>query len=368
MELIDAWHAASATVLPQGIEIWDSHTHAGSNDPDGVVGTVPRLMEKLDGAGHTGAVLITSQEPTGYPAANDRILRSCAESGGRLIPYLRVDPNLGAESVAEAERCIKLGAKGIKMHPRAEAFSVANATVAEVGRVAAANGVPIMFHAGRGIPALGDDVLRLVDTIEGLNVILGHAGISDLSWIGPEAINHPGLFFDTAWWSMPSMLMLFATVAPRQIVYASDTPYGTPMTISTVAMRAAGSAGCSSDALKGVFGGNILSLVAGVRPSVEGEPAGNRIMPQDPVVYTVYASFHAALTQMFNGGDPEEAVSLGKLAVRVPDDHPHADMFAAVSATVEEIDFAADRMSQIARPLLGAAASVLTPNQPLPSF
>ena len=368
MELIDAWHAASATLLPLGTEVWDSHTHAGSNDPDRVVGTVPRLIEKLDAAGHTGAVLITSQEPTGYPAANDRILRSCAESGGRLIPYLRVDPNLGAEAVAEAERCIKLGAKGIKMHPRAEAFSVSNPTVAEVGRVAAAHGVPMMFHAGRGIPALGDDVLRLVDTIDGLNVILGHAGISDLSWIGPEAGNHAGLFFDTAWWSMPSILMLFATVAPRQIVYASDTPYGAPKTISTVAMRAAAAASCSDDAFRAVFGGNILSLVSGVRPTVVGEPAGSAVIPQDPVVYTVYASFHAALTQMINGGDPDEAVSLAKLAVRVPDDHPHSAMFAAVSATMERIDFSSGRRSEVVRPMLVAAAAVLTPNQPLPAL
>jgi len=189
MELIDAWHAASATILPADTEVWDSHTRSGSNDPDGVVGTVPRLMEKLDAAGHTGAVLITSREPTGYPAANDRILKAAADAGGRFIPYLRVDPNLGAEAVAEAERCIELGAKGIKMHPRGEAFSVAHPTVAEVGRVAAAHGVPIIFHAGRGIPAIGDDVLRLVGSVEGLNVILGHAGISDLSWIGPEAAN-----------------------------------------------------------------------------------------------------------------------------------------------------------------------------------
>lgn len=206
------------------------------NYPDGVVGTVPRLIQKLDEAGHAGAVLITSQEPDGYPPANDRILKSAADARGRLIPYLRVDPNSGAEAVREAERCIDLGAKGIKMHPRGESFSVADPTVADVARVAAANGVPIMFHAGRGIPALGDST-------DGLNVILGQAGISDLSWIGPEAANHPGLFFDTAWWSMPSILMLFATVAPRQIVYASDTPYGSPKTISTVAMRAASAAG-----------------------------------------------------------------------------------------------------------------------------
>jgi len=178
--------------------------------------------------------------------------------------------------------------------------------------------------------------------------------------------SQPGLFFDTAWWSMPSILMLFATVAPRQIIYASDTPYGEPKMISTVAMRAASAAGCSDDALRPVFGGNILSLVSGVRPTVEGGPAGNSLIRQDAAVQEAYSSFHAAITQMLTSGDSEEPVSLAKLAVRVPDDHPHVAMFATVAATMDRIDFSSDRMSQVARPMVVAAAAVLTPNQPLP--
>lgn len=355
-------------MLPPGTEVWDAHTHEGSSDPDGVVGTAPRLIEKLDAAGHRGAILISSMEPSGYADPNDRILAIAAESNGRLIPYVRVDPRLGAAAVAEAERSLGNGALGIKMHPRGESFSVSDPTVADIGRVAAAHGVPILFHAGRGIPALGEDTLRLIEKIDGLNVILGHAGISDLSWIGPEAESHPGLFFDTAWWSTPSILMLFATVSPRQIVYASDTPYGSPDVISTIAMRAAGAAGYSDDAFRAVFGGNILSLLKGVRPDVEGLPAGSGIIPQDPVVFTVYASFHAAITQMLRGGDPSEAVSLARLSVRVPADHPYADMFEVVAATMERIDFTADRRSKMVRPLLVASSAVLTPSQPLPTF
>ncbi|KAA3638605.1 MAG: hypothetical protein DWP92_05875 [Armatimonadetes bacterium] len=368
MDLVSAWHTASVAVLPHGTEVWDAHTHVGSNDPDHVVGTVPRLIEKLDEAGHAGAVLISSMEPDGYPAANDRILKDASNSDGRLIPFLRVNPNRGVDAVAEAERCVSLGAQGIKMHPRAEAFSLSHPTVAEVGRVAAASGVPILFHAGRGIPALGEEALRLLESVDGLNIILGHAGVSDLSWIGPESVNYPGLYFDTAWWSTPSILMLFASVAPDRILYASDTPYGSPMMIATIVMRVAASAGLSDDAFRAVMGGNLLSLVSGVRPRPSGSPAGSDIVSNDPVALTVYSSFHAAITQMLRGGDPEETVSLAKLAVRVPATHPHADMFHAVAETMERIDFASDRRSSYVRPMVVAAAGVLTPEQPLPTF
>ncbi|MEZ5174885.1 MAG: amidohydrolase family protein [Acidimicrobiia bacterium] len=366
MDLVSLWHDASAPTLPRGIEIWDAHTHTGANDPDGVVGTASRLLDKLADAGHAGAVVMSSMEPLGYPQANDRILKEAGISNGRLIPFLRVDPRLGSVAIKEAERCLALGARGIKMHPRGEHFALSHPSVADIGRVAAAHGVPILFHAGRGIPTLGDDALNLIDSVDGLNIILGHAGVSDLSWIGREAASHPGLFFDTAWWSTPSLLMLFATVAPDRILYASDTPYGSPKMISTVVMRVAAAAGYQPDAYHAVFGRNLLDLVEGRRPDKVGEPVGSGIMPVDPVGYTVYASFHAAITQILRGGDPGEAISLGKLAVRVPDDHPHAAMFAAVSATMEHIDFTSPRRSDIIRPLIVAAAAVLTPEQPLP--
>lgn len=348
--------------------MWDAHTHTGSHDPDGVVGTIPRLMEKLDDAGHTGAVVMTSMVPDGYPSANDRILKEAAGSNRRLIPFLRVNPNLGADAVAEAERCLSLGARGIKVHPRSEKFAVSHPTVRELGRVAAAHGVPMLFHAGRGIPTLGDDVLRLVESVEGLNVILGHAGISDLSWIGPEAVNHPGLFFDTAWWGTPSMLLLFSTVPPDRILYASDTPYGAPKTISTVVMRVAAAARHSETAMRAIFGDNLLDIINGRRPDHVGEPAGAQLLAIDPAGYTLHANLHAAITQMIHGGNADEAISLGMLATRVPADHSHAEMFAAVRSTIERIDFTSDRRSNTVRPLLVAAAGVLTPTQPLPDL
>jgi hypothetical protein len=71
---------------------------------------------------------------------------------------------------------------------------------------------------------------------------------------------------------------------------------------------------------------------------------------------------------MLRGGDPNEAVSLARLSVRVPDDHPYAEMFEAVGATMEHIDFTSERRSAIVRPMLVAASAVLTPNQPLPTI
>ena len=40
---------------------------------------------------------------------------------------------------------------------------------------------------------------------------------------------HPNVFIDTAWWNPADHIALFSLVAPSQIVWASDSPYGLPV-------------------------------------------------------------------------------------------------------------------------------------------
>ena len=45
---------------------------------------------------------------------------------------------------------------------------------------------PVLFHAGRGIPHLGEAVVDLARSYPGARLILAHAGISDLGWIADD--------------------------------------------------------------------------------------------------------------------------------------------------------------------------------------
>ena len=57
--------------------------------------------------------------------------------------------------VDEARRCLDAGAGGIKLHPRAEQFTLSEPAVRELVALAHEREVPVLIHAGRGIPALG---------------------------------------------------------------------------------------------------------------------------------------------------------------------------------------------------------------------
>ena len=251
--------------------LFDAHTHIGANDPDGFKQTPAELIEVMSRAG-SRAVVFPMHEPDGYPGPNDVAISAAAESDGRLVAFCRLDPR--DHPAAEARRCLDAGAVGIKLHPRAEQFTMSEPGVREIVAVAHERRVPILIHAGRGIPALGRDTVELSSEFPDARLILAHAAISDLAWLWHVLPEHPNVFIDTAWWNPADHIALFSLVAPSQIVWASDSPYGLPLLAAWCHMRSALQAGVSDEALRSIMGGQIARLVAGEDPLWVGDAPG----------------------------------------------------------------------------------------------
>ena len=109
----------------------------------------------------------------------------------------------------------------------------------ELAAIAHERELPILIHAGRGIPALGAHVVELAGEFPDARFILAHAGVCDLSWIWRVAADHPNLLFDTAWWMPADLQTLFALVPPGQILFASDAPYGHTLMSAVTQLRSA---------------------------------------------------------------------------------------------------------------------------------
>src|SRR6202007_425281 len=149
-------------------------------------------------------------EPDRHPAfraPNDRTLEFARRSGGRLIPFVRLAS--GEEPVEEATRCLDLGARGIKLHPRAQGFLLNDERLAPVFALAAERRVPILIHGGRGLPPIADHLARLVDSYPGAPLIIAHAGIADLAVLSEAFGGRPGVYFDTSVWSPIDLLDMF---------------------------------------------------------------------------------------------------------------------------------------------------------------
>jgi uncharacterized protein len=340
-DFLRPWHDALLDVLPP-LAPFDAHTHTGSNDPDGFRSSVEELLAGLGEIGSRAAVF-TMHEPDGYPVANDRVLAEAADSNGVLVPFCRLDPKVGGrEAAAEAERCLDAGARGIKLHPRAEQFRLEEPATDPIFEVANERGVPVLVHAGRGIPALGRDALDLAGRFPRARIILAHAAVCDLAWIWRHAADHPNLFFDSAWWNAHDMLTLFSLVPPGQILWGSDAPYGTPLQSQITAFRCAMQAGVSKEAIPSIAGEQMARIVEGSDP-VDLGPAPGGGLPSDLLLGRVSSYLQTSAGRMMLRSDPEEYLALTRLACEVGEDAPQAAVCRSVLALLDRFDrYAAD--------------------------
>jgi predicted TIM-barrel fold metal-dependent hydrolase len=307
--------------------LFDAHTHLGQNDPDTVRQTPAQLLAGLQNAGARGLVF-AMHEPDGYPAANDAVLEAVAASDGRLVALCRVQPR-AAGALEEARRCMELGAVGIKLHPRAEAFGMEEPAVRDLMALAHERKAVVLMHAGRGIPALGANTIRYSREFPDARLILAHCAISDLAWLVRELPAHPNVYIDTAWWHPADVLAVFCLAPPGQILWASDSPYGQPIPSAISALRCALEAGLTHEQIAGAFGGQLERLVTR-QDAVDLGPAPGPSGALDPLLERIVAHLTAAMGRVLAGGDPSEPLGLARLSAGVGDDHPHADIFASI--------------------------------------
>jgi len=169
-------------------------------------------------------------------------------------------------------RCLDLGARGIKLHPRAQGFLLNDERLAPIFELAADRRVPILIHGGRGLPPIADNLARLVDAYPGAQLIIAHAGIADLAGLAERFAGKAGVFFDTSVWSPIDLLALHRSFSPQQVLYASDYPYGQQPASLLIALKTARHSGYGDEELRGMLAGNAKRIAAG-EPPLEPTPA-----------------------------------------------------------------------------------------------
>jgi uncharacterized protein len=366
-EALRPWAEVVREQVP-GLELFDAHTHLGCNDPDGMAQSGEELTSALRAAGARGAFAFPFHEPAGYRAANDDVLAAAGAAGGLLVPFCRVNPH--DHPLPEAERSLDAGARGIKLHPRAEAFTLDHPNFRPLIALAHERSLPVLIHAGRGIPALGLHAVQLAEDFPDARLILAHAGICDLSWIWRVAADLPNLMFDTAWWIPADLETLFSLVPPGQILFASDAPYGNTYISSAFQLRWPLQLRFSPEQIRSIAAEQSLRLATGEAPQPVGPPAGEQERAPHLLLDRVaFFLLFSALGAM-RGVDPTEMLALARLACDVPDEVDDAPVFAAIRSLLDAYDeFAAEQPDNRRRNtfLILAATVARTPDVPVPT-
>ena len=178
--------------LGRDVPWFDAHTHIGHHDPDGFEADPEELIEALDAAGQQRALVFAMQEPDGYRGPNDWVLRSARgvrRAAGRAGPDRpqRARRDGGGAPLPGGRR-----ASASSCTRASDAFGLPHPVVEQVVALAGEHSLPVLFHAGRGIPDLGESILEMSAANPDARLILAHAGICDLGLLGPRVAEHPG--------------------------------------------------------------------------------------------------------------------------------------------------------------------------------
>lgn len=160
--------------------------------------------------------------------ANDATIAASVSHPSRILGHMYVDPHDPAAAVSEMQRCAATGHfKGVKLHPSEDAWFPYMAKYYPVYAAAEDLGLPLLFHSGTGPHSNPLGIAYAARDFPKTQFILGHFGLSDLSWeCFPAAALASNVLVDTT--ANPMVRVMAEWVdrfGPERMLWGSDFPF-----------------------------------------------------------------------------------------------------------------------------------------------
>lgn len=173
-------------------------------------------------------------------------------AGGDFSVFVAVDPTvLGGDAGASHLRDMveNRGARGVKIHPAAQAFMPGDPEMFPIYRTCVELGIPVLSHSGstRQSPAFAEPAAfaSVLQSFPELNLVLAHLGGGAWDQTAAFAKAFPQASFDLceiiAWTGAPNaptpleLAQLILDVGPERVMMGSDFPwYGLDETVAQV--------------------------------------------------------------------------------------------------------------------------------------
>jgi predicted TIM-barrel fold metal-dependent hydrolase len=221
-------------------------------------------------------------DPALARVANDELLEQAQRASERLIPFCSVNPGWGDAAAVEAERCARLGARGIgELHPDTQGFDLGDeATMAPLMEVARRHGLVVLTHAsepvghqytgkGRTTPEV---LYRFIERFQDVTIICAHfgGGLPFYALMPEVARTLSNVYFDSAAAPFLYTPAVFRTVAglvgANRVLMGSDFPLLDPQRLLAQVRES----GLSADEQELVLGGNAARLFGLSDPGHKG--------------------------------------------------------------------------------------------------
>ncbi len=249
----------------------DGHTHFAGPGKGFPPNTVEELLAIMDGNGIDSIVTCAPYSSIGkdrtYDDANRFLVESMSKAPERIIGFLRVNPHLQEHALRSIEEGVKnQGFKGVKVHPRNEAFAINSEELAfPIAELASKLKVPILIHTGEpdtygfAQPTLVGD---LADSFPDLTLIIGHMGKRLYEDAICVARWFENIILETSFRSHRDIARAVKRVGADRVVYGSDMPFGVPE-IEMMKVRLADITAEEKDLVLGDSMARMLSLEVG---------------------------------------------------------------------------------------------------------
>ncbi|OGP54720.1 MAG: hypothetical protein A2Y65_11295 [Deltaproteobacteria bacterium RBG_13_52_11] len=235
---------------------------------------VEELLEAMEENGVEASVVCGSPWQGAEPCRreNDYLLESSHQYPDKIIPFI-ILPQEGKAAIAELERCVAAGARGVgELAPGTYGDRLwALETMRPIFEAIKEKGLPVLIHCnepvGHPYPGKGkvglSEIEALVNALQGVKVILAHWGGGFFFYeLMPEiAACCKGVYYDTAaspfLYNKKIYKTAIAIIGPLRILFGSDYPLIQPQRYK----REMREAGLAEEVLEAILRLNALRLL-----------------------------------------------------------------------------------------------------------
>jgi uncharacterized protein len=159
--------------------IFDCHTHWGDVFRQRYGSDISDWWETLQRSEITHAVVLphAGLEDSGLIVEDNDAVADVCRDRPHLLPFCTAHPFRAKAAVAEVERCLSAGFRGVKLHPWLQGLSLSSAGVDAIVECAAHYKAPVLVHDGTPPFSLPSQAAMLAKRHPEATILLGHCGL-----------------------------------------------------------------------------------------------------------------------------------------------------------------------------------------------
>lgn len=200
----------------------DAHNHVGVRHGEAQTGA--ELLAKMDAAGVDKACVFPFVEGN---FSNDDVDEAVAADPTRLIPYLAVNPWDGERAIAELERRVAKGYRGLKLHPTIHGYHLSDlGLVGPIMEIVRDAGLILISHGASDLYNAPPEFGRLAKAFPEVPLLIAHSGTF---WSHGQAIEvaaeNANIYLETARVPVMEVKVSVDALGAEKVIWGTDSPY-----------------------------------------------------------------------------------------------------------------------------------------------